>query len=259
MVSGSSGGNLKYLLALLLLLPSAVFASCKDAQLNKLSKETGIKIHCDFNHKTYFPKSLLHNCGDASGIDPEYDSSLPVSDSIRQFLNNYPKQVLSNHLENIFILSKFKCGNYRMGGSYDRKSIYVSVYLGDMNEQEYYRSWYLKILHHEFSSILQEQNYSLLTNDLIQSVSGKDAYDPKILEYCLLQIRGECISGSRTLYEKGFLHYYGKQSPENDFNIYAEYLFVEYERLMGLADRYPLIDKKVKLFKKFYNDIGVHI
>jgi hypothetical protein len=66
-----------------------------------------------------------------------------------------------------------------------------------------------------------------------------------------------CREETDELLRQGFLVGYNKTNIENDLNVYAEYLFTKKEHLETLAKKYPLVNQKVKLFKKFYTDIGI--
>ena len=88
-------------------------------------------------------------------------------------------------------------------------------------------------------------------------ISGKQNYDPS-LEYDCLVTRG-CRNTNSSLFNKGFLSQYSRTSYENDFNMYAEFLFINREYLQSLSRKYPLINLKYQAVKKFYADLGVVI
>jgi hypothetical protein len=58
-----------------------------------------------------------------------------------------------------------------------------------------------------------------------------------------------------SLCNKGFLTQYAQSSMENDINTFAQNLFSPSEGFWQLADRFPRINKKVKLLVSFYNRI----
>ena len=53
-----------------------------------------------------------------------------------------------------------------------------------------------------------------------------------------------------------FLSKYSKTNIENDFNIYAEFVFAEPEKLRELAATYPIIAKKLSLFITAYTQFS---
>jgi len=242
---------LKYLLTLLLLLPSTVFASCKHDTFNKLSKKTGVTIHCDFDYESYFDSYLKGGCITLQGKNPQFSNQSKIANVIQKFLDAYPKETLTKNLDEIFLLSDFYCGGINYGGTCSYKSIYVEV-------SEYTsEQWLIEALHHEFSSVLWRNNKRLLPKEKMMSISGADSYSDLVMFECYTT--EDCRVENHKLLQQGFLFLYNKTNVENDINIYAEYLFTNRKHLMELAKKYPLVDRKVKLIKKFYNDIGVPI
>jgi len=247
---------LKYLLTLLLLLPSTVFASCKHRNLNQLSDRTGVQIHCDYDRDAYFNNSFKQNCKNTSAKSPRFVNPEFIENAIERFMRVYPKKLLTDNLKNIYLLSELRCGKYTLGGTYDEtsKSIYLNTYTF---EEGYLFVWYVKSLHHEFSSILQHHNSRQMSFPEFESISGANTYDESVVNDCLHNPQARCNEGSRELYQKGILHYYGTDSVENDFNIYVEYLFTAPKELSELAKNYPLINTKAQMVKRFYSYLGV--
>ena len=243
------GGYVKYLLALLLLLPNLAFASCKYDEINRIQRMTGVNVHCDYNPRTYFTPYLRGQCNVLSAKDPQFGNSEYISLTIMRFINSYPKEITEKYLQNIYLLSDFYCDDMQMGGTCSDKSIYVMVYTYTSTK------WLSEALHHEFSSILWRHNMFHMTKANIGMISGYAAYDPNSLKDCLN--KDGCREETEQLLRQGFLLAYGKTNIENDFNVYAEYLFTKKEHLETLAKKYPLVNQKVKLFKKFYADIGI--
>ena len=242
---------MKYILAFLLLLPNLAYASCKYEELNNVSKTMGVNIHCDYEPNVYFTPYLRRFCEPLSAEEPKFGNVDDTASAIMMFLSSYPKEVRKEYLQNIYLLSKLRCGEMPFGGTCSDKSIYVSVYTY-FNSQNV-----LNILHHEFSSVLWRHNKLLMTKADIGMISGYAAYDPDSLLQCLKE--GNCRAEKEELLKEGFLVAYGKTNIENDFNVYAEYLFTKKEHLTKLAKKYPLVNEKVKLFKKFYADLGISL
>ncbi|WDE11411.1 hypothetical protein [Thalassomonas haliotis] len=69
----------------------------------------------------------------------------------------------------------------------------------------------------------------------------------------------QALNANRTLapdYSNGFLSKYAETSVENDFNTYAELVFGKPDELVELAENYPLIAKKLRLFIGAYNALS---
>jgi len=239
----------KYLLVLLLLIPNLAFASCKYDDFNRVQRMTGVSVHCDYNPNTYFTPYLRSQCNVLSAQNPQFANTEYLSYAIMRFINSYPKETIQKHLDNIYLLSNLQCDDMQMGGTCSNKSIYITIYTYTSTQ------WLVEALHHEFSSILWNYNKFYMTKADVGMISGYAAYDPNSLNNCLS--KGTCRQETDELLKQGFLVGYNKTNIENDFNVYAEYLFTNKEHLESLARKYPLVNQKVKLFKKFYADIGI--
>jgi len=243
------GGYVKYLLTLLLLIPNLAFASCKYDDFNRVQRMTGVSVHCDYSPNTYFTPYLRSQCNVLSAQNPQFANTEYLSYTIMRFINSYPKEIIQKYLDNIYLLSNLQCDDMQMGGTCSDKSIYVTIYTYTSTQ------WLVEALHHEFSSILWRYNKLYMTKADIGMISGYAAYDPNSLNNCLS--KGTCRKETDELLKQGFLVGYNKTNIENDLNVYAEYLFTNKEHLESLARKYPLVNQKVKLFKKFYADIGI--
>lgn len=58
------------------------------------------------------------------------------------------------------------------------------------------------------------------------------------------------------LFEQGFIAPYCKTGIENDFNMFAQAYIAKPCRLDELAEKYPRIEKKMKMVEEFYQRIG---
>ena len=99
----------------------------------------------------------------------------------------------------------------------------------------------LKGVHHELSSLVYMRSPFV--------IFAWQALLPK--EWKPVSSNYEALTQDRNIgpdYENGFLSKYGKTNIENDFNIYAEFVFAEPEKLRELAVTYPIIAKKLSLF-----------
>lgn len=234
-----------------------LFSSIKSYatnNLDKVSTEYGVPILYEFDYSAYFSDTLLkRNCTlELRANDPElrHGNIDLVSQTIAEFLARYPKELLKQNVRKIHLLSNLYCNSIPYGGTVSEKGIYVEV----QNHTD--RVWLLDALHHEFSSMLIRRNgFSLYK---FAEISGRDKYNTGIEQNCLRF--SNCRGNADTyLYERGFLKKYATTSYENDVNIYAEYMFVHESVLKELASRYPLIDKKYKYLKDFYEKLGVKL
>jgi hypothetical protein len=211
-----------------------------------------VKVYSEYEYDAYFKDTLLdYWCKPLTAKDPTISPSTygMVHDAVRNFSAAYPKEVLHKYLRGIFLLSSLNCSGKPYGGTYAEKSIYLNIYDHTL------RSWLDKALHHEFSSVLADATKFSFSN--FAAISGHSKYDSTIEYDCLTAMNCRIIRDD--LLEKGFLNDYGRTSYENDFNTYAEALFIEPSDLKFLARKYPLVNKKYQVIKKFYNDLGVQL
>ena len=64
------------------------------------------------------------------------------------------------------------------------------------------------------------------------------------------------LAGEEQYYNNGFIAKYSYTTYENDFNLFAEMVFTEPDRLKELVNKYPLIKKKYLIVKDFYLSIS---
>ena len=69
-------------------------------------------------------------------------------------------------------------------------------------------------------------------------------------------ISGRDLQSNESLYKLGLIEQYGYSGLENDFNLYAEMLFVDPQKLKKLISQYPAIAKKYQVLKEFYISIN---
>jgi len=233
-----------------LLLFSSIKSYAEGGYFSKIATKYGVPILYEYDYTTYFADTLLQrNCTIQLGAsNPNLQNGWMIAETIEEFLSRYPKELLRNNVRNIHLLTDLFCNNIPYGGTVSEKGIYVEV------QGHTDRVWLLDALHHEFSSMLIRRNgFSLYK---FSEISGRDKYNTGIEQNCLRF--SNCRGNTDTyLYERGFLKKYATTSYENDVNIYAEYMFAHEKELKLLASRYPLIDKKYKFLKDFYEKLGV--
>ncbi len=210
---------------------------------------TGVVIEFEYN-ENIFPGSWKADPinGKGTTLDKEQEKrSLRI---IKKALSKYPVKIIKNNIQKIYILKTIEFYGQGFGATYSNDIVYIAnsgIHLG-------YSDYYIeKSFHHEFSSILL-QNYpeyfdksKWKSNNKIGYGKGgvqalKDSEDEQTIE---------------TKYnEKGFLHQYAVSDIENDFNSFAENLFVPTERFWETVDSYPGLGKKLNVIIDFYNSLN---
>ena len=180
------------------------------------------------------------------------NSELPkVKRVVKTFSSKYKASLIKNTLNTINIVGYFKVGRSNYGGSYWRDSIILKS--SGPRHSPYYLE---RILHHEYSSILINR-YPLHTKD--QVIWNFGGYGGKKLRDYYLRNGVDSKTERKSLLRKGFLTPYSSTSFENDFNIFAEYIFLKPSWLKHLASKYPKIRIKRAIAIKYYCNIGAKI
>lgn len=232
----------RIILFLLLLLPANVFAYECNKEIDKLSSEYEIPIICK--------KSSVGNKKPAQQFDEVEELLLQDTSKVfASFLRSYEKKFIKSKLEKIYIFSNIKYRGSRVAGLSNGQEIWISI-------KEYAIIFYthihlLETLHHEFSSNIY-RNYP---QRHLWSELSDYGDDDILLNKCLNDINFS-TSTSPKLLSQGFLINYSKTNEENDFNVFAEYLFTKNELLLEAKKTYPKINLKLEMLKRFYRNAG---
>jgi hypothetical protein len=216
---------------------------------NKSLAEFGVEISFSADSKI-FPSSWLTKeiNGKAAPLDTaEFERSRAV---IIKALNKYPVELIAKHLTKVYIVNHLEFYGLSYGGTNSTSMIYLinkGVGLG------YSDFWIEQAFHSEFSSILF-RNYSFLfdkkkwiskNSGIRYGQSGTEA----------LRLGKASTVFDFELNKKGFLSLYGTASIEEDFNTFAENLFLSSTGFWEIGKRQKRIDKKTKQVIQFYNQI----
>lgn len=222
------------------------------------------------NDKSFLPKSWI-----ASPIEAEIE---PLDESLREeagtiiaaAYGKYPIELRQKFLAGVHIVGSLRFYDVGYGGTYlaNGKKI-VLVYRDTFDPVGFEQRF-----HHEFSSILLNQNESLFEQDrwtnanvtgfryraggIIEEQSGDRSEATRVLAAEQERTGG---SGSSLLHldpelmQLGFLTPYNRVSIEQDFNETTAHLFTNPE-LWGFCERYPRIDQKVDVAIDFFRRLN---
>ena len=166
-------------------------------------------------------------------------------------LEKYPEEVVKDNLKAVYALKYLEFYDIEAGGTNSRNQVYV---ISKGLRQGYTAGWVEKVFHAEFSSILLRNYLGWFGQERWKEINGVgfkygrggvDAIGNK-------KAQKEFDS---SLNDKGFLHEYAKSSLENDFNSFAEYMFLGQESFWELINNYPKLEKKREQFIEFYKRI----
>lgn len=230
-----------------LLVPFLLFCLLAEAQEknNSALLQSKISFRSD---SSIFPTSWLAETinAKATQIDSVY-----ISNSMNVLLyafSKYPPSILEKYLQKVYVTKTLQFYDLSYGGTNSAHNVYLCN-RGFTNE------WLEMAFHAEFSSLLlrrnphffNKQEWMLIADSgVVYGSSGVEALQ-----------RGETsIRFNEELNQKGILYPYALSSMENDFNAYAENIFLNRMEFWEIAHQYPKVMRKVQIVISFYNKLS---
>ncbi len=204
----------------------------------------------------------------STSIFPESWQAAPISASGKQIANSeihrcktamikalekYPVTALANELTAVYFLKTMAFYNVGYGGTNSTNNLYLT----NNGISKGYTDFYLEqTFHHEYSSILY-RNHRTYLNETAWKNANIDGFDYNDPENGVGAIRNNESSQDldTVLCNKGFLTQYSLSGLENDINTFAQNMFSPSPGFWEIVDRFPRINKKLKLLIAFYNKI----
>lgn len=203
------------------------------------------------NERSMFPESWWNS----SSINPEIEEidSSEIKRSINciiKGLRKYPKQVLSDNLQEVYVFKSIKFYDVKFGATYYQNKIFIAND-GIVNG---YSNYYLeKGLHHEFSSILYLK-YPHFFDDTNWRKNSLIPYGKGGVN--ALKTKTSSQNFDSTLNLNGFLHQYACSSIENDINAFAENIFLPKNDFWNRTNKYKTLLNKRTLLIEFYQKLN---
>jgi|SRR5688572_11582287 len=172
---------------------------------------------------------------------------------IQRALDKYPANIISKNLKKIYVLNFLSFENVEYGGTYSTDAVYVVNSGIDMGYDDVFVE---QTFHHEFSSILFYNYlwpYAIGETSWISCNSDELGYGAGGFE--ALKDDNADMEFDDYLNEHGFLHEYGRSDKENDFNSFAENLFMPSEDFWYLIEIYPRLKCKLDLMIQLYGKL----
>lgn len=235
----------KYIFSVLVVFftQSAHAYECNE-EIDNLALQNNVRIICKLS-------SINEDQGSIKLVQAEQNMIDNSTEAIKAFFKSYNRDFIKDKINNIYIFKKINYLDSKVDGLSDGENIWLN--LADFSETKAF-SVYLETLHHEFSSNVYKKA-SLVKRFVWKKISSSYYYTVSFLKKCLNDYQ-YCQSTSKQMFEDGFLKMYSMTNDENDFNVYAQTLFTDPQKLKDLDEKYPLIHKKLEKLKEFYRDLG---
>jgi len=190
-----------------------------------------------------FPKAWVKGKIKAKADSPDRFKIATDTTEIKLAVSKYPQNLIQKEIRNIYLV-----GNLRFSGVYFTGTISDNVlYIASKANKDIQRTF-----HHEFSSILL-RNYAPFSFETKWKKISPELLNCK--STTAIKNGYFSLEHNATLLNKGYLSAYSLSNWENDFNMYAEYIFSGDQHFWNLVDDYPLIKKKTKLVIDFYQQV----
>jgi len=167
-------------------------------------------------------------------------------------LQQYPAGLLGKNIRAIKLSKNLEFFGVIYGATNTVDVIYLS---SDGRNNGYTDSYIKQGFHHEFSSILI-RNYNFPVQQWMDANTPDFRYLvalDKVLESTDKDLN---LKGEEQYYQNGVIAKYSYTNYENDFNLFAQMVFNEPDRLKELVNKYPIIKKKYLIVKEFYLSIS---
>lgn len=205
-----------------------------------------------------YSSSIFPTDWQASPISAEGEA-IPTTEIARskivmaKALKKYPSAVLQKELKAVYFLRNMKFYNVGYGGTNSTDALYLT---NDGVSMGYTNLYLEQTFHHEFSSILY-RNHPTFFDEAGWKLANIPNFDYNDPEAGVGAIRNNQSSQDldTMLCAKGFLTQYSLSGIENDINTVAQNIFSPSDNFWLYVDRYPRINKKVKLLIAFYTKI----
>ena len=214
-----------------------------------INERAEIIIEFHFDENT-FPKKWQKNRinGKAMPLDSlEMERSRQI---ISKALDKYPDEFLKINLKKIVVLKSMEFFGQSYGGTNSKGTVYVA---NDGVNNGYTDYFIEKSFHHEFSSVLIKSR-----SNKFKKRHWKKLNSIKYGKGGMKAIESSNISSNFDGYynTNGFLYEYAQSSLENDFNSFAENLFLPDKSYYKVVSSNSILFTKHQQIIRFYNSLN---
>ncbi|MCH8978142.1 MAG: hypothetical protein IH945_02730 [Armatimonadetes bacterium] len=228
-------------------LAAAAFVYAAVSSSDYVDARTGIPIRFDVTD-AMFPPSWHGGKvrATAVGVDEaEVDRSLQLVDTA---MAKYPAGLLRENLEAVFFVKEMRFYGLKYGGTNSRDTVYIA---NRGVRQGFTDRYVLSTFHHELSSILLRNHASKFDAEAWRS-ANRDGFRYRSSGMESLKDGTADTKYDHRFHVDGFLNQYATSSLEEDFNTFAEALFIGDRRFWEIVDRFPRVERKADAILAFY-------
>ena len=209
---------------------------------------SGTKI-CFVADKKIFPRSWRNDKTAPHARAIKQEAWPHLISIINIALNKYPEKVTRKNLKKVYILRTMMFFGLDFGGTYHKKK----VYLTSNGIKHGYTDQYIKgTFHHEFSSVLLKRHRKYFDEDAWHAINPPDfSYGEGGV--AALKASSTNLEFDTCLYQSGFLNEYSLASMEEDFNCYAQFLFLSTPEFWEAWETSEAVKRKTALLIAFYH------
>jgi len=174
---------------------------------------------------------------------------------IASALDKYPVEVLKDSLKSVYILKSMNFYGVDYGGTNSEDYVYMVNNGEDMGYSDFYIE---ETFHHEFSSVLLRKYNELFDESEWRQINPGDFeyFDEAIGGASAIREGRASKEFDPKFHEMGFLYEYAQSALENDFNSFAENIFMGDESFFKTVEEYEKLKMKLGLVIEFYNTIN---
>ena len=228
-------------------LAAAAFVYAAASSSDYVDARTGIPIRFEMTDDM-FPPSWLGGEVRATAVSvdkAEVDRSLQLADA---GMANYPAGLLKENLEAVYFVKEMRFYGLKYGGTNSRGTVYIT---NRGVRQGFTDLYILSTFHHELSSILL-RNHPEKFDSAAWHAANREGFRYRSSGMESLKDGSADTKYGHRFHIDGFLNQYATSSMEEDFNPYAEALFMGDRRFWEIVDRFPRVEQKADVILAFY-------
>ena len=219
--------------------------------IERIELKYNIKIRYDLSEEA-IPELFLIPPASATAEPMEKTNLNRFIKNLERELEKYPIDIIKQNLTTIHLFNRLSFFGVKYGGTSIGNSIYLT---GRTIEEGYDNAYIAELIHHEISSIFYRDHS--FPKEAWSSINPKGfAYLDSNEDILAAIEEGNKFGDKIGFHEEGFISKYGQTTLEEDFNVYAQMVFVHPQKLKSLSEKYPRIRQKHELIKSFYANIS---